>query len=408
LAFAHRARVQRPEVAAIIDNAKQTAKPSLADVIRQFRESYESEQPGGVSLAQHLAMDAITECQTSALGGHVVQCGVCGTQDYVYHSCRHRSCPKCMEDETKRWLASRQDELLPVPYFHVVFMVPEGLRMVIRAHQERLFPVLMQAAANALIEVAESPDHLGGTPAVMSTLHTWSNTLIDHFHVHCLVSAGGVDDEGRWHAAKGGRLAPNSVLEKAFRTKLRKLMKRAVKGLELPQGVFDGEWKVHAEQIHHGTDTVLRYLGRSLYRGPISDHRIVKVTDTNVVFRYRGGDGRKWETMTVSGVEFLRRVLQHVWPDRIHKVRYTGLWSRKRQKELAALRQELLSVAPVESSPSASEAPASVEPSPPHWLQCPYCSGQRFIVSIFGKGTTPPPLRSPPPPATSPPMAQPP
>jgi len=346
-------------------------------------------------------MNAITSCQTSALGGHVVQCGDCGIQDYAYHSCRHRSCPKCMADEAKRWLAARSDELLPVPYHH-------GLRRIIGAHQKRLYPVLMQAAGNALVEVAESPEHLGGTPAVMSTLHTWSNTLMQHFHVHCLVSGGGVDDEGQWHAAKGGRIAPDSVFAKAFRTNLRRMMKRAVKGLKLPDAVFDAEWEVYTEQIHHGTETVLRYLGRSLYRGPISDHRIMEVTDTKVVFQHRTGHQGKWRTMTLKGVEFLRRVLLHVWPEGIHKVRYFGLWSRKRGKELAGLRQALLAAAPVASPPSTSEVPASSDPSARHWLQCPYCSGQRFIASTFQKGTTPPPLRSPPPPATSPPMAQPP
>lgn len=390
------------------DSAAQTSKPSMARVVRQFEAGYVSQQQGRVPRAHVRAMEAITQCQTAALGGHVVKCANCGVQDYAYHSCRHRSCPKCMEDEVRRWLASRSDELLPVPYHHVVLMVPEGLRKIISANRKRLYPVLMQAAASALVEVAESPEHLGATPAVMSTLHTWSNTLIQHFHVHCLVSAGGVDGHGQWHAANGGQIAPGSVFGKAFRTKLRAMMKRAVKGLELPEAVFDAEWAVYTEQIHHGTETVLRYLGRSLYRGPISDHRIVAVTDTKVVFQYRKGHQRKWRTMTLEGVEFLRRVLDHVWPEGVHKVRYFGLWSRKRGRELAALRQQLMAAVPVASPPASNGLAASSDPCARHWLKCPYCSGQRFIVGSFGKGTTPPPLGSPPPLSTSATTAHPP
>jgi Putative transposase len=316
-----------------------------------------------------------------------------------------------MNDEGQKWFEARRRELLPVPYFHVVFTVPKELNRIVRSHQQALYPALMQAAARTLLEVAAAPESLGGTPGVMAALHTWSSTLIYHLHVHCLLPAGAVDEHGEWRAAKGPRLAPESVLAKAFQAKLRGMMNAAVQDLELPEAAFNTVWQVHVEQPQHGSETVLRYLGHSLHRGPLSDYSILEVTDKDVVFKYRAGDRRKWRTMTLAGHEFLRRFLQHVWPDRVHKVRYSGLWSRKYRVQLEAIRQQLLAAEPVastsapDSAATATSVVAQSESSSPHWLQCPHCRGQRVIVSRFGPGETPP-LR-PRPLAASPP-AQPP
>ena len=400
--------LSRQEGQAII-NAAQRLSPTVADAFRRFGPSYMSRHALSMPPGHRRAIKSIINCRTAELGGHVVECEKCRMQDYAYHSCRHRSCPTCMADVGEEWFQSAKGELLPVPYFHLVFSVPHGLNKIIRGNPRALYPVLMQAASQAVLEVAAAPEHLGGEVGVMATLHTWSRTLAYHPHVHCLVPAGSVDEQGQWQAAKGPRLAPEGVLAKAFRDTLRGMMKHAVAGLELPDAVFDEDWQVFAEQPEHGAEAVLRYLGRPLHRGPLCDYRIVEVTDTGVVFRYRSRDRAKWRTLRLDGHEFLRRFLQHVWPNRLHKVRYSGLWSRRSRPRLKALRQKLLAAAPVDPcSASASPGVADTdEPSTPHWMRCPHCGhGKRVIISRFGRGVTPPPLRQPPP--ASAPIARPP
>lgn len=383
----------------------------MADVIRQFGPSYLARYGRSMPAAQIRAMDAIEKCRTAALGGHVVGCTTCGIQEYAYHSCRHRSCPRCMEAERQKWVESRMCELLPVPYSHVVFNVPQRLHALIRAHKRTLYPVIMSAAAETLMDVAADSKSLGGTIGVMATLHTWSRTLIYHPHVHCLVPAGSVDGQGRWHPAKGPYLASKKRLAKVFRAKLIAMIRAALKGLQLPARGLRTGWKVHVEQPGHGAETVLHYLARSLYRGPLSDHAILKVTSTDVIFQYPDRTRRNQREMRLPGHEFLRRYLQHVWPPRLHRVRYFGLWSRKSRPQLEALRQELLAAAPVPAPAALAVAAnaASSEPSQPHWLKCPHCKGLRIVLCKFGPGATPPalPLAVPsmrvPPPAAQPP-----
>lgn len=386
-------------------------EPSMAGVIKQFGPSYLTCFDRSIPASHFQAMMAIERCRTPALGGQVLQCSSCKVQDYAYHSCRHRSCPRCMAQEGAQWFEARVSELLPVPYFHVVFEVPTELHRIIRAHKRTLYPVLMSAAAGALQQVGADPKYFGGTIGVMATLHTWSRTLIYHPHVHCLVPAGAIDEQGRWQAAKRANLAPEELLAKLFQAELCRMANAAIKGLQLSGSNLGSGWKVYVDTPKHGTETVLRYLSRSLYRGPLSDHDIVEVTDHDVTFQYRDRDRRNVRTMRLGGHEFLRRFLQHVWPDRIHKVRYFGLWSRKCRPQLEALRQQLLAAAPVPAPAEVSVAGNAVAPLPnlPSWLKCPHCSGQRVVLCDFGPGRSPPPLpiRLPnlaaPPPAGQPP-----
>ena len=407
-------RVERLEGPDIIDAATQAGAPTLASAIMAFAPSYLRKFGNRMLDSQRKALWLIARCRTEELGGHVLDCDGCLVQAYAFHSCRHRSCPKCLRDKVDKWFEARRLELLPVPYFHVVFSVPKELNKIVRRHSKELYPELMRAAEQTLIEVGSAPENLGGTPAVLATLHTWANSLAYHLHVHCLVPAGAVDAEGKWHAAKNSQLAPEADLANVFRSKLRALLTAAVEGLDLPEKAFVPQWKVHVEQPQHGAEAVLRYLGRSLYRGPLPDYRIVAVTKEKVVFQYRAGDQGTLRTMELDGHEFLRRFLQHVWPDRVHKVRYAGLWSRKCKLQLQAIRQQLLASTPV-ASPAALDPTAippiatmPTEPKVPHWLQCPHCKGQRTIRSRFARGEKLPPLRPCPALATLPPTAGPP
>jgi hypothetical protein len=366
----------------------------VAGVIRQFGPSYIARFGKSMPAAQLKAMQAIESCRTPALGGHVVECNKCRVQEYAYHSCRHRSCPKCQQQQGEEWFEARRLELLPVPYFHVVFTVPEQLRWIIRKHQRRLYPVLIQAVARTLLEVAADPQYMGGTIGLLTVLHTWTRTLVYHPHVHCLVPAGYVDEQGTWHAAKSPYLAPQKVLAKVFRGKLCAMMRAAVQGLQLPGSIFLTPWVVNVDLPKHGTETVLRYLARYVHRAALSDHRIIAVTDKQVVFKYRDKERRKWKTMRLGGNEFLRRFLQHVLPERLHKVRYFGLWSRKSQPLLASIRQQLLAATVPITVPVRVEATPACESRTPSWLKCPHCSaGQRIILARFAPGVPPPPLR---------------
>lgn len=372
----------------------QAPSPSLAEVIRRFGPSYRADATRA-SRAQRRAMNAIERCRTPALGGHLVECTSCRVQHYAYHSCRHRACPTCMWEECEQWVKARLPELLPVPYFHIVLSVPNKLHGVIRAHKRDLYPVLMSAAARAIQHVVGNPRYLGGTTAVMAMLHTSARTLFYHPHVHCLVPAGAVDQDGQWRKARHPRLAPKRLLANAFHDALLPAMKAAVSDLQLPKGKLHSGWKVHVEQPKHGLDKVLMYLARSLFRGPMHHHRILDITPQDVRFDFPAHSGLTRRSLTLGGHEFLRRFLQHVWPDRIHKVRYFGLWSRKSRPMLEALRQQLQPAPQTQApAPQVVEGPAEQpESTIPRWLRCPHCDGLRIIIAQFQPGTTPPPLR---------------
>ncbi len=284
-----------------------------------------------------------------------------------------------------------------MPYFHVVFTVPQELNDIVRGEQRMLYPVLMKAAGEALVSIGKLPENLGATPAVMTSLHTSSNTLMYHLHVHCLVSAGGLDGEGNWKASKSETLASTSALAARFRSRVLSLMKSAVKDLSIPEVVLQKDWPVYLELPQHGTEALLQYLSRPLHCGPLSEYRLESMTDKDVVFRYQKSGDRTWRTMRLSGEEFLRRFLQHVWPSGVHRVHYCGLWRRRCREQLRALRALLLGSAPPApvAAPVAARADGdvpSVDLEVPHWLKCPHCAGTRVVVAHFRAGAKLPPL----------------
>lgn len=369
-----------------VSHSSTDSDATMADVIRQFGAKYLARFGRSMPFAQRNAMRAIEACRTPALGGHLVRCQSCDVQEFVYHSCRHRACPKCGQLQAHEWLEARRTELLPVPYFHIVFTVPEKLRWLIRKHQKELYPKLITAAAHTLTKVAAKSDHMAGTIGIMAVLHTWTRTLDFHPHVHCLVPAGYVDEHGAWQKASSPWLAPHEVLAKVFRAKFCAMMRAAVPGLQLPGSVHRTQWVVHVDLPKHGSDTVLKYLARYVHRVALSDHRILKVTATHVRFKYRTRDRRDWQFMTLKGHEFLRRFLQHVWPKGFHKVRYFGLWSRSSHAQLMAIRQKLVGeTKPASSAPA--EPASNSTPDAPRWLKCPHCkTGQRVILAQLKPG----------------------
>lgn len=343
---------------------------TVATAVRQFGPAYTARFGAAMPAGHRRALEDLAACRTAAMGGHVTQCDTCGVEHFVYHSCRHRQCPTCHGVSTRAWTAARERELLPVPYFHVVFTLPAELRTIVRSHQRVLLGALMQSAAEALQALAADRHYLGGTIGILAVLHTWTRTLEYHPHVHCLVPGGAVAADGTWRKARGTYLVPVRALSVGFRTRFLLRWKRLLPEVVIPASVWKKAWVVYAKPTVQGADCVLRYLARYVHRAAITDARIVRVDATTVTFRYRDATARGWRTMTLRGDEFLRRFLQHVLPRGFHKVRYYGFWRPNAAAARAELQQRL--------APASVPAPrAERDESPPSALAfeptCPHC-----------------------------------
>jgi hypothetical protein len=346
--------------------------PEVADVLRRYGSDYRERFGEDLLPSHRRAMDDLVRCRTEALGGHLLQCDHCGQEHYAYHSCRNRSCPKCHHHETEAWLAERRQELLPVPYFHVVLPLPQELRELVRRNQKDLYDILLRAAAQALITLAADPHYVGGLIGVLCVLHTWSRTLAYHPHVHCLIPAGGVSaDRTEWRPARPSYLVPVHALAKLFRGLFLDLVRQERPDLPLPEAAWTKGWVVYCQPTVQGTEKVLSYLGRYVHRIALTNHRLLSIADGQVCFRYQDSQDHRWHTMTLPAQEFIRRFLQHVLPQGFHKVRYYGLWSPVHRPLLHQLQLWLAGHAP--DLPPASPEPESQ--STASW-ELPLCAGQ--------------------------------
>ena len=353
---------------------------------------------------QQRALDAIAQCRTAALGATVSRCDHCGEVEVRYHSCRNRHCPKCQMLAKERWLAARTAELLPVPYFHVVFTLPHALNPLAQGQPRLIYTLLFNSAAATLHRFAEDPKWLGAELGVTMILHTWSQTLEQHLHVHCLVSAGGLTATGQWRASKPHFLFPVRALSRVFRGKLLSgLSETQARGaLHLSAGqahlqqpaafatllrtLRSQEWVVYAKQPFAGPQQVLAYLARYTHRIAISNDRLLSDADGNVRFRYRDRRrGNRLRTMTLPRDEFLRRFLLHVLPAGFMRIRHFGLFAnRARAAKLAAARAALQQRAP---EPVAPENPVDFmrRVRGIDITRCAHCRlGQLHVVAITG------------------------
>lgn len=354
----------------------------VADILRRYGGAYWDRFGEAVPQSHRRVIRELVNCRTEALGGHVYVCDGCGHQHFSYHSCRNRHCPKCHGHDTEDWLAARHDELLPVPYFHLVFTVPQELRRIIRAHPGRLYGVLMKAAAKALMKLAADPRYVGGKIGILAVLHTWTRTLEYHPHVHCLVPGGGVSPDGPWIPSRPDYLVPVKALSKIFRGIFMDLARKALPDITLPKSIGKQSWVVYSKATAQGADHVLDYLGRYVHRVAMANSRIVSIDNGRVVFRYRKVGETTGRSMSLDAHEFIRRFLQHVLPRGVHKVRYYGLWAPSNRALLRRIRDELtehqpdLAVRdPLEPQPS---KPAR-SPRPREGQPCPHC-GKGVLV----------------------------
>jgi len=346
----------------------------VADILRRYGGAYLDRFGDTVPRRHRRAIWNIIDCRTPSLGGHLYACDRCGHRHFSYHSCRNRSCPKCHGNDVETWLEARRTELLPVPYFHVVFTLPQTLRRIVRTHPKPLYGILMKAAAKALMKLAADPHYVGGQIGILAVLHTWTRTLEYHPHIHCLVPGGGVSPDGCWIPSRPDFLVPVKALSKIFRGVFVDLVRRAHPNIALPKSIWSQDWVVYAKPAVQGADRVLEYLGRYVHRVAITNSRIVSIDDGRVVFRYQRVGDAQWKTMTLPAQEFIRRFLQHVLPTGVHKVRYYGLWAPSNRKRLHRIHHELATDESASWVPEPlKQAEHTRRPQPLEGQRCPHC-----------------------------------
>jgi hypothetical protein len=328
--------------------------PSLADVIRRHGPDYLARFGRAVLPSHARALRDISNCRTPALGGHLVECDVCGTQHVQHHSCRNRACAQCGADRTESWLQRQRELLLPVPYFHVVFTVPSELRFIIRSHQKALLSVLARAAFESLSDLCGDEKHLGGRIGALAVIHTWTRAIEWHPHAHLLVPGGALDSRGRWITVSRRKkhfLVPVRALADRFRGVFLRLARKALPDVRLPYLPKKKRWVVYCKETVQGKERVLEYLGRYIHKTALSNSSILACTDDAVTFRYRDSRDNKEKTMTLPPHEFLRRFLQHVLPRGFHRVRSFGLLHASQRVTLRRLQLMLERPAEARSKP---------------------------------------------------------
>jgi hypothetical protein len=293
---------------------------------------------------------------------------------YAFHSCRNRHCPKCHRDQTERWLTVQRTHLLPCAYYLLTFTLPDQLRPLARSHQKTVYTLLMKSAARAVLTLARDARYVGARLGCLAVLHTWTRALLFHPHVHLLVTAGGLSADGTaWIAPKyGGYLVPVQALSQIFRAKICTALNHAGLLDQVPPGIWSTPWVVHCQHAGRG-QKVLDYLGRYIFRVAIANSALERVQDGQVTFRYRDNRTRHLRRVTLSGLEFLQRFLQHALPRGCTKVRYYGIWSPtcRRQLDQARALLTVLPPAPTEPAPILPPPPQAASDSPP--MRCPQC-----------------------------------
>ncbi len=393
-------------------------RPSLevADILRRHGEAFRHAHAGHLSLGQLKVMSAIQACRTAELGGHVARCDDCARLEVCYNSCRNRHCPKCQAAAAKAWLAERQADLLPVPYFHVVFTLPAQVAVIAFQNKAVVYDLLFKAAAETLQTIAADPKHLGARIGLTAVLHTWGSAMTHHPHVHCIVPGGGVSLDGEsWIACRPSFFLPVRVLSRLFRRLfLDKLLAAHAAGrliffgnlarLAEPSAfkahlapLRRAEWVVYAKRPFGGPAAVLAYLARYTHRVAISNSRLVAMDDKGVTFRWKdyrtanpATGAVKIKTMRLTPDEFMRRFLLHVLPSGFHRIRHYGLLAHgPHALDLDRVRALIAGQPAAPTATAANDNDAPAEPEVATQPACPCCGGRMRIIEHFGRGQAP-------------------
>jgi hypothetical protein len=398
----------------------------VADIFRDHGPAWRQANAGHVSLEQLKVMSAIENCRTAALGGHVARCEneECGHTQIAYNSCRNRHCPKCQGAAAREWLAEREKELLPVPYFHVVFTLPAKIADIAYQNKAAIYGILFKASAETMTTIAADPKHLGARIGFLSVLHTWGSALTHHPHVHMIVPGGGTSlDRTRWIACRPDFLLHVRVLSRLFRRLVREKLAAAHRAGELQffgkhasltnarafaaylAPLRNSKWVVYCKRPFGGPEEVLRYLARYTHRVAISNRRLISADDKGVTFKWKDyrldGAERYNRVMTLHPHEFIRRFLMHVLPSGFHRIRYYGfLTSQTRAKNIARIRELLKNpIIPIDAIKAANAKPStSTQPEEPKAPKhsCPCCGSRMNIIETFLRGQQPRSYPSPP------------
>jgi hypothetical protein len=373
-------------------------RPELADIFRTHQNDFLARWNPVLSREQRKALRDIRDCRTAALGGHLHKCDRCGHRVILYNSCRNRHCPKCQTTARARWLEQRQAELLPVPYFHVVFTLPQQIGRLALQNARILYNILFRAAAQTLLETAADPRLLGASIGFLAVLHTWGQNLHLHPHLHCVVPGGGISPDGsRWIACrKDSFFLPHLVLSHRFRKKFLSQLRQAfrhgtlhftgeLRSLASPaafealcEKAAEIEWVVHVKPPFGGPHCVLKYLARYTHRVAISNHRLRALENGYVSFEWKdyAHHGRR-KIMTLDAIEFMRRFLLHVLPSGLVRIRQFGFLANRFRTEKLQLCRTLLAVCQL---PTPADSDDSVDTTLEGCPPCPVCKLGRLIV----------------------------
>lgn len=369
---------------------------TIADIFREYFDQYVTRF--GPLPKQHYAVaNAIMRCRTEEMGGHMYHCDACGEEIALYNSCRNRHCPQCQAMARARWVDQRMEEVLPIPYFHVVFTLPHQLNPIALRHKKVMYTILFKAVAETLTTLGKDHKYLGGLVGFITVLHTWGQNLMDHPHIHCIIPAGALDVKNNtWRSAPHNFLFPVAVMRKLFRAKFMDYFQDAVNtgtvkplltaSQEIPSfdsfidQLYTHQWVVHVKKPFATPTNLIKYLARYTHRVAIANQRIIEVRNGHVTFSYKDyADNNQRKCMTVSAVEFIRRFLLHVTPEGFMRIRQYGfLCNASKKKRLPVIRQciEKAAVAmPVLRLPAETSGIKYTDES----LACPFCKKGKLI-----------------------------
>jgi hypothetical protein len=382
----------------------------VADIFRDYGAAWRRANAGHVGLDQMKVMSAIERCRTVALGGHVARCEGCAHTVIEYNSCRNRHCPKCQGTAARTWLAEREAELLPAPYFHVVFTLPRPIADIAYQNKAVIYDVLFKASAETMITIAADSKHLGARIGIISVLHTWGSALTHHPHVHMIAPGGGLSENAtNWIACRPNFFLSVRLLSRLFR---RLVLQMLVAAHEAGRLQFFGayaalaaanafaafllplrrsEWVVYSKRPFAGPEAVLAYLARYTHRVAISNSRLIAADASGVTFKYKDyriQGPERYKLMTLATDEFIRRFLMHVLPKGFHRIRHYGFLANGSRADNLTKARALLNVPKPDVI---SDDPKSADAAEPPTLSrpCPCCGGRMLIIETFARGCEP-------------------
>jgi len=381
----------------------------IADIFRDHGPAWRKANAGHVSIGQLKVMSAIEICRTAALGGHVARCEKCSHTQIAYNSCRNRHCPKCQGAAAKEWLAERQADLLPVPYYHLVCTLPAPVADIAYQNKAVVYDILFKASAETLITIAADPKHLGARIGITSVLHTWGSAMTHHPHVHMIVPGGGISLDGtRWASCRPDFFLPVRVLSRLFR---RLFLEKLTAAHAAGRLHFFGdharlaehdafaaylaplrrsEWVVYSKRPFAGPEAVLAYLSRYTHRVAIANSRLIAYDGNGVTFKwkdYRSKGRERQKIMTLTTDEFIRRFLIHVLPHGFHRIRHYGIFASGSRAQNIARARQLLDAPPQHQAGDIDARDGTEPPMLSH--PCPCCGGRMIIIETFQRGCSP-------------------